>query len=69
MDDMFSFPYILNMNNYMNGYEGIPNKVSEESDPSVWEDNMTKKSNPTKPIPKTSTVTTLPFPPLPDLNK
>lgn len=66
---MFSFPYVLNMNNYMNGYEGIPNKLSEETDPSVWEDNMNKKPTSSKPALKTTAVTTLPFPPIPDLNK
>jgi len=49
LDDFFSFPFILNMNDYINGYEGIKNKVSEESTPEYFADAMhQKKSTDTK---------------------
>jgi len=49
LDDTFKFPFILNMNDYINGYEGIKNKVSEESTPEYFE---------TKPVKKTTTSKT-----------
>lgn len=36
LNDYMEFPFVLNMNNYMNGYEGIPNKLSEVTDPSYF---------------------------------
>ena len=47
LDDLFSFPFILNMNDYINGYEGIKNKVSEESTPEYFNEI-------TRPKPKTT---------------
>ena len=32
LNDKVEFPFLLNFNDYMNGYEGIKNKVSEDSD-------------------------------------
>ena len=49
LDDTFKFPFILNMNDYINGYEGIKNKVSEESTPEYFD---------TKPVPKTNKPST-----------
>ena len=36
LDDYMEFPMVLNMNHYLNGYDGIPNKLSEESNPSYF---------------------------------
>ena len=30
LDDYMEFPMVLNMNNYINGYDNIPNKLSED---------------------------------------
>jgi hypothetical protein len=30
LSDKVSFPFVLNMNDYMNGYDNIKNKQSEE---------------------------------------
>lgn len=30
LNDEVRFPWVLNMNDFMNGYEGIPNKLPEE---------------------------------------
>jgi hypothetical protein len=32
LNDYMSFPFILNMNNYLNGYDQIPNKIPEDQD-------------------------------------
>jgi ubiquitin carboxyl-terminal hydrolase 47 len=31
LNDKVEFPFILNMNTYMNGYDNIPNKLDENS--------------------------------------
>jgi hypothetical protein len=31
INDKFVFPFVLNFNNYFNGYEQIPNKLNEDS--------------------------------------
>lgn len=36
LDDFISFPFVLNMNDYINGYDGIKNKLSEEVDPNCF---------------------------------
>lgn len=33
--DRVTFPFVLNVNDYLNGYEGIKNKVSEKSQKEV----------------------------------
>jgi len=38
LDDFFSFPFILNMNDYINGYDGIKNKYPEESNPDYFKE-------------------------------
>jgi len=45
LDDFFSFPFILNMNDYINGYEGIKNKINEESTPEYFASNEPSKKN------------------------
>ena len=32
INDFVSFPLVLNFNNYMNGYDGIKNKFSDDPD-------------------------------------
>lgn len=41
LDDFVSFPFVLNMNNYINGYENIKNKLSEDVDPSYFKSDFT----------------------------
>ena len=36
LTEFMSFPFVLNMNNYMNGYDGIPNKMDENPDPEYF---------------------------------
>jgi hypothetical protein len=59
IDDYMSFPFVLNMNNYIkylfflliiakSGYDGIPNKVSEECDQSYFEDTKPKAQKKTQ---------------------
>lgn len=38
LDDKMSFPFVLNMNNYLKSYDDIPNKLSEDTDPSYFEE-------------------------------
>ncbi|EGR28599.1 ubiquitin carboxyl-terminal hydrolase family protein, putative [Ichthyophthirius multifiliis] len=47
LDDFVSFPFILNMNNYINGYENIKHKLNEETDEQYFKQNFTimKKKN------------------------
>lgn len=33
-----TFPFILNMNNYVRSYDEIPNKLSEDADPTYFEE-------------------------------
>lgn len=33
ISDGFKFPFVLNMNDYINGYDGIKNKVEEKLQP------------------------------------
>ncbi|EAR91927.3 ubiquitin carboxy-terminal hydrolase (macronuclear) [Tetrahymena thermophila SB210] len=43
LDDYVSFPFVLNMNEYINGYDNIKNKLSEEVDPSYFKSDYTIK--------------------------
>jgi len=44
INDKFVFPFVLNFNNYFNGYEQIPNKLSEDSSQFFIEDHIPKKT-------------------------
>jgi hypothetical protein len=39
LNDEVRFPWVLNMNDYMNGYEDIPNKLSEEKAMAEFEES------------------------------
>ena len=43
LDDFVSFPFVLNMNEYINGYEGIRNKLNEDADPDCFLNDFTVK--------------------------
>jgi hypothetical protein len=43
LDDFVSFPFILNMNNYINGYENIKYKLNEETEEQYFDKNITMK--------------------------
>lgn len=60
LDDYMSFPFVLNMNNFLNGYEGIPNKISEESDHKYFEEKPKRPQKVTFTAPSSN-----PFPPPP----
>ena len=49
INDKLTFPFILNMNQYMNGYEFITNKLQENNDPNYFiepvKTNGSKKKN------------------------
>lgn len=47
LNDFVDFPFVLNLNDYINGYDGIKNKQPEENvDPKYFDNNTIIK--PTK---------------------
>jgi hypothetical protein len=43
LDDKMTFPFVLNMNNYVKSYDEIPNKLSEDADPTYFEEIVQPK--------------------------
>jgi hypothetical protein len=61
LDDRMEFPMVLNMNHYLHGYEAIPNKITEDTNPTYFLQQVHKPSPfVKKPPPKKN-----PFPPIP----
>jgi uncharacterized UBP type Zn finger protein len=51
INDRFAFPHVLNFNHYFNGYDQIPNKLTEDSSQYFLEEDVPKKVVKSKPPP------------------
>ena len=56
INDKFTFPFVFNFNNYFNGYEQIPNKLSQDSSQHFLEKETFKRVVTKPPITRNKVV-------------